>query len=214
MIDSNISKFHYYNRIASFFNLLEKNILLTYYTTFNLGDFYVTTVVVQMGQFQECRNMPIAFKLHERKYKKSQTVLCSHTKDDTSQCEHTTVSYLHRRDGGCANAPRKHFLQWNILSCCNRIVRNIMNWSKNMVVQRRDHCVQKKIKDILNPETDEEYTMTVHSHRPIWSKTFSEHLAATKDIQTASGWHGHGRHKDKQLGINECYHQMFPLSMS
>ncbi|XP_065660493.1 uncharacterized protein LOC136084428 [Hydra vulgaris] len=43
-------------------------VFLSYDTTFNLGDFYLSILVAQMSYFVEKPCMPIAFLLHDRKF--------------------------------------------------------------------------------------------------------------------------------------------------
>ena len=54
-------------------------LLLTYDTTFSSGDFYITTLVLQLCTFTERPIMPVAFMLHERKFQKLHEVFCDET---------------------------------------------------------------------------------------------------------------------------------------
>ena len=146
--------------LLQFFTLLEKSndIFFTYDTTFNLGDFYVTTLVVQLGHFQERPIVPIAFMLHERKYQKLHEEFCADIAHmipvhvSAQQCNICTDG-----EAGCSNALRKQFPQWNVLSCWNHIIRDIEFWLKKHGGSNEDITVYKtQIRDILNTETDEE----------------------------------------------------------
>ena len=43
-------------------------VMLSYDTTFNLGDFYILVLMTQMNTFSEASTFPIAFLIHERKF--------------------------------------------------------------------------------------------------------------------------------------------------
>lgn len=45
-------------------------LLMSYDTTFNLGDFYLSALVMKLEVFQEKPTIPIAFLIHTRKYQK------------------------------------------------------------------------------------------------------------------------------------------------
>jgi hypothetical protein len=48
-------------------------ILMSYDTTFNLGDFYVSVLVAQIGSFVQQPVIPVAFVIHERKFQSVHT---------------------------------------------------------------------------------------------------------------------------------------------
>jgi len=66
--------------LPEFLSMMEQCIgdilLLTYDTTFNLGDFYVTTLVVQISTSEQ-PILPVAFMLQERKFQKLHQEFCN-----------------------------------------------------------------------------------------------------------------------------------------
>ena len=59
-----------FDELNRLIQLKEQNIELFYDITFNLGDFYVSTLVSQHPMFKERPTIPIAFMLHKRKFQK------------------------------------------------------------------------------------------------------------------------------------------------
>jgi len=87
-------------------------VLLTYDTTFQLGDFYVTTLVVQLGSFTE---KPM---LHERKFKLLHEESCKKIRGLLPST--VALHALHictDCESGCYNALWQVFLQWNVYNC-------------------------------------------------------------------------------------------------
>ena len=168
--------------LTRFFELLEMcgDGIFAYDTTFNLGDFYVTTLVAQLGQLHERPIIPIAFMMHERKFQKlHEEFCCTIAKLLPTSVTARTFNICTDGEAGCSNAVKTAFPHWNVFSCWNHILRDIEFWLKKHGGAKDDATVYKsQVQDILNCATDDEYQMTVDSHRCTWSKAFADHFDA------------------------------------
>jgi len=153
-------------------------LLMTYDTTFNLGDFYVTTLVVQMTSFTERPIMPVAFMLHERKFQKFHVQFCEGIAEHLSPAVAGMLLHI-CTDGesGCSNAIQEVFPSWIIFNCWNHIVRDFEFWLKKHGAGKDEMSVYKShVRNLLSSSTEEEYSMTLNSYCQTWSRAFAEYF--------------------------------------
>jgi len=165
--------------LPQFFSLLDScySILLSYDTTFQLGDFYVTTLVIQNGLFEERPIFPIAFMLHERKFQKLHEDFCTClSKMLPSACQGQPINICTDGESACSNAIQKAFPHWNLVSCWNHILLDVEYWLKKHDGGKNDISLYKThVRDILQSKTHEELCMTTTSHQATWSQAFADH---------------------------------------
>jgi len=168
--------------LPEFLSMLDKCkndiLLMTYDTTFNLGDFYVTTLVVQMTSFTERPIMPVAFMLHERKFQKFHVQFCEGIAEHLSPAVAGMLLHI-CTDGesGCSNAIQEVFPSWIIFNCWNHIVRDVEFWLKKHGAGKDEMSVYKlHVRNLLSSSTEEEYSMTLNSYRQTWSQAFAEYF--------------------------------------
>jgi len=116
--------------LPEFFQLLQQCldnvVLLTYDTTFHLGDFYVTILVLQLGAFSECLLVPIAFMLHERNIQRTHSDFCdSISKFLSASAKSRPLHVCTDSESGCSNALQQTFPNWIILNCWNHIIGDV-----------------------------------------------------------------------------------------
>lgn len=182
--------------LPEFFVLLDScasdMVLLSYDTTFNLGDFYVTTLVVQLGSFNEKPIIPVAFMLHERKFQKLHEEFCASifrhlSRTVTSQQLHVCTD----GESGCANAIQQSFPAWVVFTCWNHVIRDVEFWLKKHGATKDELVVYKnQIQNLLSADTDDEYMMTLESHYPTWSQAFCDYYISNLESRVRSSFRG------------------------
>jgi len=151
-------------------NLLEKCssdvLLLTYDTTFALGDFYVTTLVAQLSTFNERPIWLVAFMLHERKFQKLHEQFCHSIASHLPSLWCAALHICTDGKNGCSNAIQQVFPNWLLFNCWNHILRDVELWLKKHGACKEETCVYKThVRNLLTSATDDEYSMTLKSHR-------------------------------------------------
>jgi hypothetical protein len=145
---------------------------LTYDTTFNLGDFYVTTVVLQLTMFNEKPIVPVAFMLHERKFQRLHEEFCYHF---AKKLGTTRKDVIVATDGehGCSNALKSQFPQWHVFTCWNHVLRDAEFWLKKHSANNAEIVVYKsQLHDILSCDTISYVHMKETTYKVLWSASF------------------------------------------
>ena len=99
-------------------------IVMSYDTTFCLGDFYLSSLVLQCNLFLECPIIPVAFVIHERKFSEVHSMFFSQLRKKISFKKCIIIT-----DGevGITQAivDTMSELDWIILSCTNHIIKDV-----------------------------------------------------------------------------------------
>lgn len=106
-----------------------ETILLSYDTTFKMGDFYLSVLVHQMSAYVERPCIPIAFVLHERKFQSVHLELCETLRKRLP----ANISVVLVTDGESAivKAFADKFPSWSSVSCWNHIFKDVETWVKS-----------------------------------------------------------------------------------
>jgi len=189
--------------LPQFFNLLEtsctSDIMFSYDTTFNLGDFYLTTLVVQLHSFAEKPIIPIAFMLHERKFQSLHEDFCASVYEMMpNRIKGQAFNACTDGEAGCSNAISKVFPSWNVFQCWNHIVTDVEFWLKKHGATNDELAVYKtQMRSLLASETDEDYKMTKQSYQETWSQAFRDYYVAYVEPRVCSSY----RHRLKECGL-------------
>ena len=189
--------------LPQFFNLLEtsctSDIMFSYDTTFNLGDFYLTTLVVQLHSFAEKPIIPIAFMLHERKFQSLHEDFCASVYEMMpNRIKGQAFNACTDGEAGCSNAISKVFPSWNAFQCWNHIVTDVEFWLKKHGATNDELAVYKmQMRSLLASETDEDYKMTNQSYQETWSQAFRDYYVAYVEPRVCSSY----RHRLKECGL-------------
>lgn len=148
---------------------------VTYDTTFHMGDFYVTSLVLQLSMFKEKPIIPLGFMMHERKFQRLHEEFCYHLARKLGKIVCTVVAVT---DGehGCSNALQKTFPAWHVLTCWNHVLRDAEFWLKGSGACHAEVSVYKtQLFEMLSCETDTSVAMTEATYRKTWSRSFEQY---------------------------------------
>ena len=183
--------------LTEFFVLLQDcspaSVVLTYDTTFNLGDFYLTTLVLQLGQFVDKPIMPIAFMLHERKFQILHEDFCRAIEHKLpTGVSAAKLNVCTDGESGCHNAIEVTFPAWNVFNCWNHIIRDVEFWAKKRGASAEEIVVYKQqVRNLLTAESSDDYDMTLASHKATWSQAFTDYFTACleKRVRSSTTYH-------------------------
>jgi len=177
--------------LPDFLQMLDKcdnnKIFFTYDTTFNLGDFYLTTLVVQLFDFVDKPIIPVAFMLNERKFQMCHEQFCSQiSKLLPTKVKSGNVNICTDGEVGCVNAISSTFPQWKHFHCWNHIIMDVEYWLKKHGAATEEMTVYKaQIRDLLNCRSRDDYDITLLSHRVTWSQAFLEYYTTVLEKKSA-----------------------------
>jgi hypothetical protein len=166
--------------------------LLSYDTTFNLGDFYLSVLVVRLTIEEEAPCIPIAFVLHERKFN---TVHEEFFHQFNQRLKRTINAYI-VTDGEQAivKAVKEKLPSWHMMTCWNHLLRDVEAWVKKHQGSSSDVIIYKgNIREILESSSVEQFASKEATLEPSWSEPFrlyyAEHLRSR--LQTSYTGHLH-----------------------
>ena len=165
--------------------------LLSYDTTFQLGDFYVSVLCFRHTLFKEAPVIPAAFLVHERKFEEHHKELFSVCTKIVRSLNHTTCPMVIDEEVAIVNAVAQVIPQVPQLRCWNHIFRAVMAWLRKHGAPCQDTSVYlSDIRDLFHLPTEEEYTSKLASMKQRWSAPFSDYYTnhIHPDIQSIARW--------------------------
>ena len=175
-------------------DLLDTNfgdkLLLSYDTTFNLGDFYVTPVVFRHFIFQNSPCIPLAFMLHQRKYQTLHEDFIRHLCRRIRNFQKSKCAIVTDREKGIMNAIELELPNAKLLLCWNHLRQDIRRWLRLHKAKQQDTSVYMvDIKVLLNCESLENFEDEYKSMSTKWSSAFKEYFdeRVKSDISNHAG---------------------------
>lgn len=149
--------------------------LLSYDTTFQLGDFYLSPVLFRHVLFSGAPVIPAFFLLHERKFK--------HIHEEFMQCIANLVPNLVKGvktvplviddEVGLFQAVGKHLTCVKRVICWNHIINAVKAWLKKHGATTAELPVYTSyIRDLLCQPSLASYQEKLESFRKVWSQAF------------------------------------------
>ena len=152
---------------------------LFYDTTFNLGDFYVSTLSFQHILFYTPPLIPLAIMIHERNFQKCHEMLFNSVKQRIPRLKDKNLAIVTDRETGIINAIKNVFPNLTLLICWNHILRDTKEWlRKNGKNEQNTLEIVKQIKCLLESPSEEAFDTLlnggsgVRGFRVIWSQLF------------------------------------------
>lgn len=151
------------------------SILWSYDTTFNLGDFYLSVMVVKLSDFMQSPTIPVAFVIHDRKFKSVHTEFCEQLKHRMKSFKAGSILVTDGEEaivGAFANA----FPTLSLVSCWNHIVSDVEMWLKRHDGKASDVMIYKaNIKELLQRSSMGEFSSRLSTIKQSWSGAFVQY---------------------------------------
>ena len=154
-----------------------ENILLSYDTTFNLGEFYVSPILFKHVAFKEQPVVPLLFLVHERKFTYHHQVVFKILKEKMS-----TPSLLKRvtivtdMEQGIINAIEEETPMKKV-GCWRHLVKDIERWITTHGGKSADRLVYvEHVLALLRCRSEEEFKELKDSYVELWSDVFTEYF--------------------------------------
>lgn len=104
--------------------------VISYDTTFLLGDYYVSVLVARNTYFDGDPIYPVAFLIHERKYLKHHREFLRDVLPAIGMTRAKNVPIVTDREKGITKCLKTHFPRLTNLFCTNHILRDVEYWLK------------------------------------------------------------------------------------
>ncbi|MCG8048891.1 MAG: Ulp1 family isopeptidase [Candidatus Thiodiazotropha taylori] len=180
----------------------DESVPLYYDTTFNLGDFYVSTLSFQHILFDSRPVIPLAIMIHERKFQKCHEMLFNSVKQKIPRLSSKCLPIVTDREIGIINAIKNVFPNLSLLLCWNHIIRDTKEWlRKNGENMQNISVYMSHIRKLLESTSETEYNKLLHGcnddpgsepgFRLIWTQLFVKYFDSHLDIiikENAGKW--------------------------
>lgn len=150
--------------------------LLSYDTTFNLGDFYLSVLVLKLSAFKESPSIPVAFMIHDRKFTAVHTEFCEQLGlklKSKSKSKSTDVTLVTDGEAAIVAAIKSCLPHWQLVSCWNHISSDIEMWLKRHGGTGSDILVYKStVRELLTCTSSAELSSKLSTVKQTWSEAF------------------------------------------
>lgn len=165
--------------------------LLSYDTTFQLGDFYVSILCFRHTLFKEAPIIPACFLLHERKFEAHHKELFAVCKKLVPSLSRTTYPIVTDEERAIVNAISDIFPNIPQLRCWNHIFRNITRWLRTHGAKSIDISIyMDDIRTLFHLPTENEYNKSLANMKNKWSSPFFDYYQnnINPDIHVIARW--------------------------
>ncbi|XP_073501834.1 uncharacterized protein [Phyllobates terribilis] len=151
--------------------------MFAYDTTFNLGDFYMSTFVMRNTMLEKNPIFPVAFMVHERKFQKYHELFIGELVNQLNLKDIKTIPFVTDREKGILNAVKKVAQSISLVLCENHILRDIEYWVKSARGKNDDIKVLKDhVEQLKDSESEEEWRNKYEEFKILWSHSFAEYF--------------------------------------
>ena len=152
--------------------------LLSYDTTFKLGDFYVSTLLFRHTLFTTSPVMPAFFLIHERKFKAVHCEFMKMVREMVPSLRSGVqkIPMVSDNEEGICQAIDKHLVNVQRLQCWNHMINAGKRWLQSHGAKAADivFCVSC-LKELFHQPSEAEYTACVQKLSAKWSKSFLDY---------------------------------------
>ncbi|KAM4031925.1 uncharacterized protein ACNLHF_019310 [Anomaloglossus baeobatrachus] len=147
--------------------------LISYDTTFNIGDFYLSPLVMRNVALVSDPIFPVAFLLHVKKFMRDHEYFLNEILHQLDCTNLTSVPLVTDREPGIIRALKKNFPQIKNVHCVNHILRDVDLWIRNHGGKKddikvlRDHMIQ-----LITSNSIEDYNQKYEHYSETWSSAF------------------------------------------
>ena len=157
--------------------LKETGQLLSYDTTFQLGDFYVSALLLRHIIFEENPCIPLMLLIHERKFTETHQVLFQEVVRCISSIKSTSSCLVIDREKAIIKAAEIEVLNLQQLQCWNHIYRDIRFWLRKRGAPSTDITTYiDNISNLFHAASEDEYNERLDHYSKAWDPVFEEYF--------------------------------------
>lgn len=156
----------------------DKPILMSYDTTFQLGDFYVSPLLFKHVLFHSSPVIPAGFLIHERKLQSAHNELMIHLKEEISSLStvKSPVPIVVDDELALCKAIDENLPGVARVRCWNHTINAVKVWLRRHGATSNEIPVYiSNLRDLFHQPSEETYTNKLEELKTKWSKAFLEY---------------------------------------
>jgi len=165
--------------------------LLSYDTTFNLGDFYVSVLNFRHTLFIECPVVPAAFLIHERKFHEYHETFFKQCALLTPTLRKIKNPIVTDDEKGIVASIQKVLPNLKWLRCWNHLLRDVRRWLHKRNAPSKDVDVYiSNLKKLFHKPSLTEYHAELEKMMQTWSAPYVDYYNAfiNADVMSVGRW--------------------------
>ena len=165
--------------------------LMSYDTTFQLGDFYVSVFTFRHTLFKESPIIPATFLIHERKFQYCHEQLFQETLKCVPGLNQTKHPLVSDEEKGILNAVTKKLPALTRLRCWNHIIYDVTRWLRAHGAPSQDVLeYTSDLRNLFHQQSLKEYQVLLDEMANKWSAPFHEyyHNNLHPEISSIGRW--------------------------
>ena len=165
--------------------------LLSYDTTFQLGDFYVSVLSFRHTLFKEAPVMPAAFLLHERKFQPHHEEFIGTCTKLVRSLTKSTHPIITDEERGIVNAITSNLPTATRLRCWNHVFQDVTRWLRSHGAKSEEVSIYlTDVRDLFHQSSEVEYKEMLEKVTQKWSAPFREYYTneIAPDITSIARW--------------------------
>lgn len=161
--------------------------IMSYDTTFQLGDFYISVFAFRHTLFKESPVIPAAFLVHERKFQECHKELLNELLKHAPSLNQSKYPIVTDEEKGIVNAVVAKLPTVTRLRCWNHITRDVKRWLRSHAAPSQDVLEYTKyVQQIFHQRTLVEYQTQLDEMQKKWSAPFYEYFLENIHAQITS----------------------------
>ena len=150
--------------------------LLSYDTTFQLGDFYVSPLIVRHSIFNQKPCIPAMFRIHERKLNSTHQEMFRECIKKIPSLKNAQCPIVVDKEKAIMKAVQVELPSTPLLLCWNHIFRDVRTWCHKHGAQSSDITIYvTDLKKLFHTKTPELYENLFHDLKKDWDSSFEEY---------------------------------------
>lgn len=147
--------------------------LLSYDTTFQLGDFYVSPLIIRHCIFKERPCIPAMFLIHERKFMDTHQEMFKECVKRIPCLKKTKSPLVTDKERAIVNAIKRELPEVKLLYCWNHIFRDIRTWCRKHGAPSGDiSFYTDDVRQLLHSNCENDYKIKLEERRKVWDAAF------------------------------------------
>ena len=156
--------------------LEERGQLLSYDTTFQLGDFYVSPLLFRHTLFDEMPCVPAMFLIHERKFTETHQVLFQEAVHQISSLKTTKSCLVTDKERAITKAVELEVPHIKMVQCWNHIFRDVRFWLRKHGAPAADITIYvDDVSRLFHSPSEEVYDQQLVQCSEKWDASFEQY---------------------------------------
>ena len=151
--------------------------LLSYDTTFQLGDFYVSPLLFRHALFKQHPCIPAMFLIHERKFTTTHQEMLKTCAERVPMLLEAKCALVTDKEKSIVNAIRAELPEVAVVHCWNHILRDVRLWCRKHGAPACDVSVYSNhLLELFHSPTEAEYETRLQERSQMWDSTFESYF--------------------------------------